>query len=181
MGVVELVAEVLEVAVTVAGVFVLVCLALAMLEALIELVAKLVARRREPMEPIELPPRPSILRPRPELTLIVCHDMREGLLRPTVQLRCGGASNPGSIRLELVDEHERLRLSVARGVHADDVGGELSFPAFEPPAGASVEEALGWHWDVVLTIGGCEPFRWREHPRPMEGINAEGELECPVA
>jgi hypothetical protein len=179
MGVVELVANVFEVAVTVVGVLVLICFALAALEALIELTAQIASRRRDPEETTEFPP-PPILRPRPALTLLVRHDKAEGVLRPSVQVHCG-VQSPGSIRLELADEHERLRLSVCRSFPAEAVARELSFPAFAPPGGASAEEALGWHWDVVLQVGGGEPFRWREHPRPMEGMNAEAELECPVA
>ena len=172
----ELVTNVLEVAVFVAGVFTLLCLALAALEALVELIG---SRMRDPEQTISPPPQP-ILRPRPALTLLVRHDASEGVLRPSVQLR-GAEARVGSIRIELADEHERLRLSVSRPLMPGGAGGELSFPAFEPPSGATVEQALAWHWDVVLQLGDDEPFRWREHPRPMGGMNAEAELVCPVA
>lgn len=175
----EVLTEVFEVAITVAGVLVLLCYALALVEGLLEIVAELRARRRGPPQTFEYAPRP-ILRPRPRLTLMVRHDKRHGQLRASVQLRGSAAGAAGSIRLELKDGDERLRLSVGRPFPAEAAGRELPFPPFAPPSGASLEEALGWHWDVVLEVGGEEPFRWREHPSRIDGVNAEGELECLV-
>jgi hypothetical protein len=181
MGVVETVADIAEVAVMLAGGLVVLCWALSMLEALLELIARVAARRRDPWEDFQPQPLRPILRPRPALTLLVSHDVGKGVLRPGVQVRGAGGDRPGSIRIELIDEDERLRLSVCRPFPADASGRELAFPEFAPPEGATVEEALRWHWDVVLQLGGDEPLRWREHPLPLEGVNAEGELVCPVA
>jgi hypothetical protein len=176
---VEVVVQVIEVVVTVAGGLVLLCMALALLEALVELVDRTLARWRAPEPPSPPEPLP-ILRPRPRLTLLVRYGERTGLLRPSVQVREAREPREGSIRLELVDERERVRLSLRRPFPAGAFSGELPLPAFVPPPGTTAEEALSWHWDVIVENCDDEPFRWREHPRSAEGLNAEAELECPV-
>jgi hypothetical protein len=178
--VLEIASNVMEVAVTIAGILTLVCLGLAALEALLELIEAFWSRRRDPEETTGLP-RPTLLRPRPRLTLLVHHDPVDDVLRPSVQLHGGVVPGPGSVRLQLADGDERVRLSIARPLPPEATNRQLPFPAFAPPDGASVEEALGWHWDVVIENGEEEPFRWREHPRPTDGVNAEAELERPVA
>jgi hypothetical protein len=181
VGAHELIANVLEVAVTIVGALVLLCFALAAVEALIEQVSRLVASRQPDPEETGGPPVHRILHSKPELTLLVRHGSDSDVLHPSVQLRGGIGPPTRSIRLELKDEHERLRVSVSRRFSIAERGRELQLPAFTPPEGASVEEALGWHWDLVLEHGENEPFRWREHPRAVEGTNAEAELRCPVA
>jgi hypothetical protein len=56
------------------------------------------------------------------------------------------------------------------------IGAELALPAFEWPGGATADEALGWHWDVVIEDEEGERARWREHPRAAGLLNAEAEL-----
>lgn len=174
----ELIANVLEVAVTLGGALVILCFALAALEALLELVSRVVSRWRDP-EPIEYPPLRLIPR-KPTMTLLVRRSADSDVLQPTVQLRGGVGPPPDAIRLELVDEDEDLRFCLCRPYKSETLSGDVSLPAFPSPGGASAEEALGWHWDVILENGAEEPYRWREHPHAVQGTNVEAELERPV-
>ena len=111
------------------------------------------------------------------LALLVRFDEGEGVFHPSVQLRTHiEARLAGSIRLELVDGEERVRLALKRQLPGDTLNRELPLPAFAPPPGASVEAVLGWHWDLVLEIGDNEPIRSRQHPAQAGDLNSEGEL-----
>ena len=110
------------------------------------------------------------------LTLLVRLDEDGGRLCPSVQLRGSGRLTHPWIRLELVDREGRVRLLRRKRLARTAIGTELPLPAFEAPAGASPEEILGWHWDIVIEDKEGERARWREHPRPAERLNAEAEL-----
>ena len=111
------------------------------------------------------------------LVLLVRRDESAGRLAPSVQLRGTGVLTRPWIRLELVDRDGRLRLAVTKSLTPFVCGTEFPLRPFEPPEGATVEEVLGWHWDVVIEDeAGCERARWREHPCAVGGLNPEAEL-----
>lgn len=110
------------------------------------------------------------------LTLLVRFDEHRGRFSPSVQLRGHAVLSRAWIRLELVDAAGTVRIVRRRRLAPTAIGTELSLPAFEPPDGASAEEVLGWHWDVVIEDKEGERGRWREHPRLAGYLNAEAEL-----
>jgi hypothetical protein len=104
--------------------------------------------------------------------------VNSGQLWPSVQLRgCGelGWQSPW-LQIELVDWDGQVRLRSGQRLPPVLIDTELPLAPFLPPDGASVEQALGWHWDVVISDAGVERARWREHPRPVGALNAEAEL-----
>ena len=110
------------------------------------------------------------------MTLLVRLEARTGRLAPSVQIRGLNPVVRPWIRLELVDLNLRLRHVVTKELDPAAIGTEVALRPFEPPEGATAEDVLGWHWDVVLDDGGVEKDRWREHPRPVGRVNAEAEL-----
>jgi hypothetical protein len=113
------------------------------------------------------------------LALLVRVDEGAGVLHPAVQLRGAGERRHARIRLELVDREGTVRLTLKRAFPAEALNTELPLPSFAPPEGATLDEVLGWRWDVVLT-GVRSELRWREHPRAAGGLNAEAELQAPT-
>jgi hypothetical protein len=95
-----------------------------------------------------------------------------------VQVRGYGELTMAWIRLELVDGDGAVRLMRRKRLAKTAIGAELPLPVFEPPEGTSVDEVLGWHWDIVIEDKEGERARWREHPRPAGYVNAEAELAC---
>lgn len=145
------------------------------MEALARLVRLFSSRRRTaPEEPVLAPAYE--VRFVYTLTLLVRLDERTGRLAPSVQLRGLNPLVRPWIRLELVDLNLRLRHVVTKELEPSAIGTEVALRPFEPPEGATAEEVLGWHWDVVLDDGGVEQARSREHPRPVGRVNAEAEL-----
>ena len=141
----------------------------------LERLASWFASRREAPAPVELPDH--FDQSCGHLALLVRLDESGGRLAPSVQLRGTGMLARPWVRLELVDAEGRLRLAMAKALSGDRCGTEVPLRPFEPPEGATAEEVLGWHWDVVLEDEpGCERARWREHPRAMGRLNAEAEL-----
>jgi hypothetical protein len=114
------------------------------------------------------------------LALLVDVDEEGGELSPIVQIRRGPKAWTPWIRLELVDAEGLIRSRTAQPLPLSAIGAELKLPPFSPPGGTSAEEALGWHWDIVVYDREREYARWREHPRRAGLLNAEGELEWPV-
>jgi len=113
------------------------------------------------------------------LTLLVEVDNETRLLPPSVQLRGGALPFPARLRLDIVDEYGRVRLSSRRSLPPSAIGTELALTLFATPDGADVEDVLRWHWDVVIEDWRGERARWREHPAPAGALNAEAELELP--
>jgi hypothetical protein len=131
-------------------------------------------RRRRTREPVSQSPDWPADWPL-TLSLLVRADEREGMLHPSVQVRGPADGRSGRIRLELVDPHGEVRLTVERSFPAEALNAELPLPSFAAPAGATVEEVLRWRWDVVLS-GATGELRWRERPAPAGGLNPEAEL-----
>ena len=127
--------------------------------------------RETPSEltPTEVPPSFS-------LALMVRFDDDSGCFRPSVQVRGYGELTQAWIRLELVDPSGTVRLIRRRRLARTAIETELPLPPFEPPEGTSIDEVLGWHWDVVIEDKLGERARWREHPHPAAYLNAEAEL-----
>lgn len=140
------------------------------------LIDRLIARTR-PAPPTPPPPPPPTRPPSWTLTLLIDADEEASLFRPSVQLRGSPVPWRASIRLELVDEVGAVRTSCERWLPAWAVGAQLPLPQLGLPEGVAVDEALRWHWDVVLDDPFGEMARWREHPAPAGALNAEAELE----
>jgi hypothetical protein len=119
---------------------------------------------------VEAPP------PAWSLALLVEVDTDERQLQPRVQIRPHTSSWTPWIRLELVDRGGEVRARRALPLPLSAIGADLTLPRFEPPGGASLDETLGWHWDVVIYDQEREYARWREHPRPAGMLNPEAEL-----
>ena len=141
----------------------------------LERLASWFASRREAPAPVE-PADDSSDQPYYALALLVRLDQSSGRLAPSVQLRGTGLLTRPLIRIELVDPEGRLRLAVTKALTVHTCGTEFPLRPFEPPEGATVQEVLDWHWDVVIDEGGFERARWREHPRAVGRLNAEAEL-----
>ena len=140
-----------------------------------ELVPRLFRRRRGFHRAVVTPPPP----PSWSLTLLVEVDDDAGLLRPSVQLRGSSLPFGARLRLQVVDGSGLIRASSERSLPAWAIGAELALPAFTAPEGTTIEELLGWHWDLVLEDSRREHARWREHPAPAGALNAEAELDLP--
>jgi hypothetical protein len=135
-----------------------------------------IARRRLVARHVP-PPSPEREVPRLPWTLALLVRVNGRQLWPSVQIRGGGETGGQAwIQLELVDGHGEVRSRSGQRLPPQAIGTELPLPPFLPPAAASVEEALGWHWDVVISERDVELARWREHPRPSGVLNAEAEL-----
>lgn len=114
------------------------------------------------------------------LSLLVRVDEHTGLLSPSVQLR-GDLVSPATLHLTLVDDDEVIRHSTMLPVPADALDRELVLPAFPAPGDVTPEEALGWHWDVVVEAAGIAVDRWREHPRRAGVLGPEAEIAFPLS
>ncbi|MGH3033967.1 MAG: hypothetical protein ACRDON_05340 [Gaiellaceae bacterium] len=141
---------------------------------LVFFVGRLRATRRPAATPFWSPPPPSW-----SLTLLVDVDHEARLFRPSVQLRGSTLQFPPTLRLELVDDSGQIRSSCERSLPPWTIGGEVALPAFTAPHGATTEDVLGWHWDVVMEDQRGELARWREHPGPAGSLNAEAEIQLP--
>jgi hypothetical protein len=173
--IIDLLLAALELGATIIWVLFLLSLGAWAAEALATFAQGVVRRRRE-VAPMIAIPTPPILPPKPTLTLFVRRGDSDDALRPSVQMR-GGDAVPGTLRLELVDGEGRLRLRVTRPFPAEARGTELPLPPLAPPPGATVQQMLGWHWDISLDLGDGEPQRWREHPTAIGRLNTEAELD----
>ena len=110
------------------------------------------------------------------MTLLVHADDAAGLLRPSVQL-LGPPLPGGRVRLELRDGEGVLHPRPATPLPHSAIGSELSLPPFAPSDGASLEEAAGWAWTVVLGDSRRERARWTRRLVEAGLVNVEAELE----
>jgi hypothetical protein len=180
VGLLEVFAQLLGVLVT----FLLMLFVYAALRAAVYRAAEAMGLIEREVAPAQAPraevPQPDVIDswyvPSYSLALLVRVDEQSGRLAPSVQIRGEGRLVRPWIRLELVDTGGALRHAVRRRLWGNAIGTELALPAFEPPDGATAEEALGWHWDVVIEDEEGERARWREHPRAAGLLNAEAEL-----
>jgi hypothetical protein len=99
------------------------------------------------------------------------------LFSPQVSL-CGPRSFAGGmLRLELVDERERIRHLELRELAPRALGTELRLHPFEAPAAADPDELLGWCWAIAVEASGVELIRWRRYLAASNRLTPEAEID----
>lgn len=158
-----------------AGVLFAILFAIAVVAEIVLAIARRRGNRTSVADRTPAPPEPRAW----SLSLIVDVDEEHRVFRPSVQLRGPPLPSPATISLRLVDPTGHIRQEVGRSLPPWAIGAELSLPAFGISADETLDEALGWHWDLVVEDERGERARWREHPKAVGGLNPELELGIP--